>query len=196
MTSNEQNNQAEHHELPPTPSPAIYVASLADYNAGTLHGQWLGAHQSPEQLHAATAAMLARSKQPDAEEWAIHDHQGFGTIRIGEYETFDTIAALAAGIDQHGNAFTAWAAAVGGSEADIDRFEAAYLGQWESLDDYAEHILDDLGYIEAITNAVPEHLRPYLKIDNAGLGRDLQLSGDIWTSDPDNGTLHIFDAHA
>lgn len=39
----------------------IYVASLADYNAGRLHGEWIDAHQTADELHSAVTAMLAAS---------------------------------------------------------------------------------------------------------------------------------------
>ncbi len=36
-------NRQEEHEQEPRVQPRIYVASLSDYNAGRLHGQWLDA---------------------------------------------------------------------------------------------------------------------------------------------------------
>lgn len=85
-------------EHPPTPSPRIYVASLSDYNAGRLHGAWIDADQEAEELHGAVAKMLAASREPGAEEWAIHDYQDFGPVELSEYESLDTIARLARGI--------------------------------------------------------------------------------------------------
>src|SRR5436305_12663954 len=78
--------------------PRVYVASLADYNAGRLHGAWLDGNQEPGELKRQIAAMLARSPEPGAEEWAIHDYDGFGAARLDEYESLETIARLAAGI--------------------------------------------------------------------------------------------------
>ena len=39
--------------------------------------------------------MLARSPMPGAEEWAIHDYEGFGPLRLGEYEDLGTISQIA-----------------------------------------------------------------------------------------------------
>jgi len=53
-------------------TPRIYVASLADYNAGRLHGRWIDADRPAEAIREQIAQMLAESKAPVAEEWAIH----------------------------------------------------------------------------------------------------------------------------
>lgn len=56
---------------------AIYVACLASYNAGRLHGEWL--HLDDyfylEDLENAVQEMLANSPVPNAEEYAIHDYE-------------------------------------------------------------------------------------------------------------------------
>src|SRR4051794_6468221 len=78
---------AEQHEAEPAIQPQIWVASLADYNNGTLHGAWLDAAQDEADLQAGVVAMLATSPLTartgeQAEEWAIHDYQGFGALPI------------------------------------------------------------------------------------------------------------------
>ena len=45
-------------------TPRIYVASLADYNAGVLLGRWIDADQGVQAIHDQIDAMLATSKQP------------------------------------------------------------------------------------------------------------------------------------
>ncbi|WP_024353472.1 antirestriction protein ArdA [Brevundimonas naejangsanensis] len=42
-------------------SPRIYVACLAAYNNGFLHGAWIDADQDADQIRVEIAAMLARS---------------------------------------------------------------------------------------------------------------------------------------
>lgn len=82
--------------------PRIYMASLSDYNAGRLHGAWVDADQDAEELDLAVARMLAASPEPGAEEWAIHDHEGFGPVDLSECESMETVALLARGIADHG----------------------------------------------------------------------------------------------
>jgi antirestriction protein len=56
----------------------IYVACLAAYNNGHLHGQWIDATQDSDSLHEEVRKILAASPIKNAEEWAIHDNEGFG----------------------------------------------------------------------------------------------------------------------
>ena len=46
----------------------IYVACLASYNAGILHGEWIEATADADELKARVQAMLDRSPEPYAEE--------------------------------------------------------------------------------------------------------------------------------
>ena len=87
-------------------TPRIYVACLAAYNNGRLHGRWIDADQSVDEIWSEVQAMLAASPEPGAEEWAIHDYEGFGALRLSEWESFERVSAIAAGIEQHGPAFT------------------------------------------------------------------------------------------
>lgn len=182
----------EQHEAQPRDPPRIYVASLSDYNAGRLHGAWIDAAQEPAEIHEAIDAMLARSPEPLAEEWAIHDYDNFGRLDLGEYESIETVSLLARGIVEHGEAFSAWASL---DRLDVDRlsqFEEAYRGQWHSVEAYAEELLDDLGATETLEQ-VPDWLQPYVSIDISGFARDLELSGDITTA-PGSQGVHVFDA--
>ena len=65
-------------------TPRIYVACLAAYNGGRLHGEWIDADQSADDIGEAIKQMLSRSPEPCAEEWAIHDHENFQGIELGE----------------------------------------------------------------------------------------------------------------
>ncbi len=63
-------------------TPRIYIACLAAYNNGHLHGAWIDADQDADQIRDAIAAMLARSPVEDAEEYAIHDYEGFEGVLL------------------------------------------------------------------------------------------------------------------
>ncbi|MGW0019942.1 antirestriction protein ArdA [Rhodococcus sp. NPDC003382] len=107
-----------------TPGPRIYVASLADYNAGRLHGAWLDAGRDPADLQADIRAMLAAAPEPGAEEYAIHDYEGFGEARIYEHDSLELVSRIARGIAAHGLAFAAWA----DIQPDLHRFSAPVRG--------------------------------------------------------------------
>ena len=50
-----------------TDTPRIYVACLASYNAGILHGRWIDADNGAEQVQEEIENMLAESPEYGAE---------------------------------------------------------------------------------------------------------------------------------
>lgn len=98
----------------------VYFASLADYNAGRLHGVWVDVTPDVEAMQEAIDAMLKESRELVAEEWAIHDYEGFGPVGLREYESLETLARLAAGVDRHGE----WFLPLYEAAADIHQAEA------------------------------------------------------------------------
>lgn len=86
---------------PPCPRarPLIYVASLADYNNGRLHGVWIYADADRSAIEAAIESMLAASPEPYAEDWAIHDHEGFEPLHIDEHAGLSAVIELARSLD-------------------------------------------------------------------------------------------------
>tara|TARA_R110002072_G_scaffold302578_2_gene486428 strand:+ start:2935 stop:3456 length:522 start_codon:yes stop_codon:yes gene_type:complete len=161
----------------------IYVACLAAYNNGILHGAWIDAAQDVDAIQCEVAAMLAASPIGGAEEWAIHDYEGFEGAPISEYQGFESVAELAAFIGEHG--------ALGGKlieyfGGDLDEareaIEDRYFGEYERLADFAE---------ESTENAhdIPEALAPY--IDYERMGRDWAIS-DLLVIETGFEQVHIF----
>jgi len=186
-------NQQEHpsHEAAPQPSPAIYVASLADYNSGNLHGAWIDAARVPSDIQADIDAMLAQSLEANAEEFVIFDHDQFGLYRINEHDPIDLVAQIARGIKEHGYAFAAWADIHEGYVDLRDDFTEAYLGHYNSVQDYVDRLADELGYAEQL-DKVPESLQPYIRFDCEALAHDMELSGDIYAVRDPAGGVWIF----
>lgn len=198
-TSHEPTSSPEHEQEPgyerqATPRPRIYVASLSDYNNGRLHGVWLDAARTADEIYADIEAMLATSKDTDAEEFAIHDFDDFGAVRLGEYETIPHVAAIARGIEQHGHAFAAWVDANEGDSDMLERFSENYIGHYESLEAYAEEIIDDHGYQQLVDDVIPESLRPYMRIDTDALARDMYLDGSVVVYPDETGGVWLFQA--
>lgn len=163
--------------------PRIYAACLAAYNAGRLHGAWIDATQGEDAVYAAIAAMLKASPIPDAEEWAIHDYEGFGPIRLEEYSGVERACALAAFIAEHGEL---GAALIAYHDGEIEPARAAldeYAGQYDSLADFARSLTEDTGDI-------PDRLAPY--IDYAAMARDMELNGDIYALELGFECVHVF----
>ena len=167
-----------------TDTPRIYVACLAAYNAGRLHGAWIDADQDADAIHEEIQAMLAESPEPGAEEWAIHDYDNFGGIRLSEFEDIERVAELGQLIAEHGPAFAAYANHVGVDYATEEGFEEAYCGEWESEEAYAEELFDEL-----YAHEIPEHLRCY--VDYEAFSRDLFIN-DNYSVDCPEGGVYVF----
>jgi antirestriction protein len=177
------------------PSPRIYVASLSDYNAGRLHGEWIAADQALDDVWSEIGDMLAESPEPGAEEWAIHDYEGFGPLRLREYESLDLVSEIAQGIAEHGEAFAAF---VELAERDPDRFpffEDLYKGKWESRVHYAEALLQELGADDELAR-LPEWLRNNVMVHVEGFADELEANGSVMTMDASDGGVYVFDFEA
>jgi antirestriction protein len=170
-------------------TPRIYVACLAAYNNGHLHGAWIDATQDADDIQAEIQDMLCDSPESDAEEWAIHDHEGFCGIRLSEYEDIERVAELAQLLSEHGEAFAAYINNVGTSYASSEEFEESYQGCWASEEDFAYQQWEDCGQLDALKKAgINESY-----IDWERVARDLFID-DYYScqSELNYGQLHIF----
>lgn len=118
-----------------TETPRIYVACLAAYNSGCLHGIWIDGDEA-DMSEAEIAAMLASSPAPDAEEYAIHDHEGFPAGAVGEFSNLEEVAEIARAVAEHGDAYAAARAFTGSHEEAIRQLEDCYHGEHESEADF------------------------------------------------------------
>lgn len=165
-------------------SPRIYVACLAAYNNGFMHGAWIDADQDADQIRDKIAVMLARSPIEDAEEYAIHDYEGFEGVTISEYAGIEGVARMAAFIAEHG---ALGAGLLEQFSGDMDQAESTledcYHGQFASLADYMEELTT-----ESVT--IPEALRYYVDWD--AMARDAEMGGDLFTIETAHDEVHVF----
>lgn len=170
----------------PTPDPIrIYVACLAAYNNGHLHGEWIDVTDESS-IWEAVQAMLYASPIDEAEEWAIHDYEGFEGAEVGEYFSFANVVELANYIRERGELGAEVLNYYGGNIEDAKaRFEE-YAGEYDSLEAYAEELTEQSG------TEIPESLAPY--IDFKAMAHDYEQSGDFLTFRV-GGSVHIFWAH-
>ncbi len=165
----------------------IYVADLAAYNNGKLHGVWIDAMQEIEEIQKQIHKMLAQSPEGFAEEYAIHDYEGFGNYRLGEYAGIQTAHDIACFIAEHSEI---------GSEilnhfdGDLEEATAAmedqYRGQFASLADFAQELTEE-------TTEIPKHLEYY--IDYERMARDMEMNGDIYIIQTAFDEVHVFWSH-
>ena len=130
---------------------------------------------------------------PSAEEWAIHDYDGFGSINMGEHPDLEQVAAIAHNISEHGDAFIAFVSDVAGlGYCDADdweqNFQDAYAGTFNSKEAYAEQFIEETCNMKDIPDIIRNH------IDYEGIARDMELGGDMNFVE-DGGEVHVFNAN-
>ncbi len=77
----------------------IYVADLAAYDKGILHGVWIDATADVSDMHKKVNAMLVSSPTGDAwGGYAIHRFEGFDGYSVGEYAGLEAAHDLAMSI--------------------------------------------------------------------------------------------------
>jgi len=169
-------------------NPRVYVADLAAYNNGRLHGIWIDLDDDAtvETVSEQIQAMLKTSPEPHAEEYAFHDYEEFGSYNK-EHASLETVVAIAESIRKHGEVFAEYLTHTGYDDPEeAERhFEEAYSGEWDNEKAFGENLFEELGY----EKEVPEHLRYY--IDTDAWTRDLFLSGDYFGVRCD-GATHVF----
>jgi antirestriction protein len=164
--------------------PLIYVACLAAYNNGLLHGAWIDVGTDEWAIWDGIQAMLKASPIAGAEEWAIHDYEGFEGIRIEENTGIDTLTAIAAFLSEHG---TVGAQVLnyysGGMDEAREAMEGRHLGSFISLADYVRELIEE-------TVTIPQALRYY--IDWQAMARDAEINGDVFTIEVGHDEVHVF----
>lgn len=166
-----------------TNEPQIYVADLAAYNAGHLHGTWIDATLELDDIQEKIATMLAQSPVDDAEEYAIHDYDGFEGAAVSEWDSLESVHALAYFVEEHEALGIAVLDNYGDIETATKVLEDSYHGQFTSVADYAQEFTEQ-------TTDIPQHLQCY--IDYESMARDWEMSGDIFTVQTAHNEVHVF----
>ncbi|MEU0218717.1 antirestriction protein ArdA [Streptomyces sp. NPDC006265] len=181
----------------------IYVASLSDYNAGILHGRWIDADQDVDAMHEAIAEMLkespaARKYGDVAEEYAIHDYDGFGDFNLGEYESLEKITAIANALDEYPCKVVAHYFTENSHlepEAILPKIQEGLVTTitecWgDETKALAEYLYDD------IESELPERFKSHTQAVAESMAHDFIQGGDYYVMYEDGGTYHILDPHA
>lgn len=164
----------------------IYVADLAAYNNGKLHGVWINACDDVEDIQEQINKMLAESPEGFAEEYAIHDHEGFGSYSLSEYAWLESVHEVACFIDEHGDLGAELLAHFSNLDEARDAIEDKYAGCYKNVADFAEELTEEC-------TQIPENLARY--IDYNAMAYDMEVGGDIFTIELAHGDVHIFWNH-
>jgi len=167
-------------------TPSIYVSCLAAYNNGHLHGKWIECDLGADVIREEIKEVLASSPIPNAEEWAIHDFENFGSFKVEEYSGIDEIAEYADAIKEHGEIIgeiMAWRGCT--VDEAIETLQDHYCGEYQSEVDFAEEFTKECGH------EVPKWLEYY--IDWEAVARDMFIND--FHSIEMNGSTHVFHEH-
>ena len=123
------------------PDNQIYVACLAAYNSGYLHGEWITPKADKEELQEQINKVLKSSPIKEAEEWAIHDYNDFPNL--GEYPGIENIIKVQEAIDEHG-ADVVSAFLENWSIEDLDHVDEAYYGKYDNFTEFAEQLSHEI----------------------------------------------------
>lgn len=106
---------------------------------------------------------------------------------MSEYEGIQRAHEVACFLEDHGEIAGDLLSYFGDSIEDAQKaIEENYFGCYASLADYAEELTEE-------TTQIPEHLAFY--IDYEKMGRDMELSGDVFTIETGYQEVHIFWNH-
>jgi antirestriction protein len=130
--------------------PRIYVADLSAYNGGRLHGVWieLDEYTTETDIQQQIEAMLKASPFCDAEEWEIHDHEGFYGIDPSRYGFAELLKHVEM-LREHGKAYGHYCTNQG-SDATPEDFNDRYVGQYKSEEDFAYGLWQQEGKLEQL----------------------------------------------
>ncbi len=190
----------------------VYIACLASYNCGVLHGEWVDLDGlDADDVRGEIARILRASPRPNttipcpdcgeganatpecttcgskgqipsAEEWAATDYEGFGSLSLGEHPNLDELVNHVDMIGDHGDAWIAFCNHVGEHYATPDGFQDSYHGHHDSAACFAQELCSDSG-IELGS------LANY--IDWEGYARDMGFDG-WYFADDSSGGVYVF----
>ena len=165
--------------------PMIYVACLAAYNDGYLHGQWIDATQGEESVWEEIKAMLQASPIPEAEEWAIHDSSGFYNYEVGEGADIDKLCIIASMIyeadeEDNGKGYLMSHLindyGISGAE---EQLKDHFYGEYDSDLDFAYEYIDDTCMLENVPKSV------LMYFDYEAFARDIMIN-DFYSVETDD----------
>lgn len=168
-------------------NPRIYIACLAAYNNGHLHGDWIDADKGVEYIQEGIKLILDTSPIKDSEEWAIHDFENFGSLQISEYESIEKVAEYATFAAEFGElGMEVLANFNGDMDYAKEALEDHYWGEHSDQEEFAYYLTHEVNATE-----IPKNLEYY--IDYKMMARDL-FCGDFYFIEL-QGNIHVFTSH-
>ena len=154
--------------------PRIYVACLASYTNGKLHGAWIDCEgkDSEDLAEEIKTKVLDTSPEPNSEEYAVHDNKGFGGWSLGEHPSLDEIVTICEMIKKNSDAYLG-ASQIANDIPTLESLIEGFQGIFDSKKEYGAQFWEDSGLIDQI----PQNLRSYINYES--WVRDCEYGGDI-----------------
>jgi antirestriction protein len=175
------------------PDVGIYVACLAAYNNGKLHGDWIDLEGDidEEGIQEGIDWMLSHSPEPGAEEYAVHTSSGLPDyLSSTEWPALGELVAWADGLSNYSDEDTREAYQLEcenqGQTLDEDSFRETYCGCYSSGEDYAQELAEEITETRDLYSNWPTSC-----IDWERAWRDLTFDG-YREEDCASGGVHIF----
>lgn len=170
----------------------VYMSSISEADDVGLRGSRMDAAEFIAAMEERIGRRLSIPKF-DKSSWRDgHDHTEPGFLYVGDRESLQFIADMAAGIARHGQAFAFWVREMGGKPDALDEFEKVFLGPWESAEDFAQHMLNDLAGDENSERRESEEPRDDLPADAKSWAHDLLRRGEINVVPQPGGGVWVF----
>lgn len=172
-----------------TTIPRTYIACIASYNEGILHGDWIDLDGTCD-IEEEITRILKSSPIAEAEEWAVHDHEECG--HLSEYPGLDGLLSIESAYEEtqlhdiDWEIYCEYCSHLGNdpSADHIDSFQNQYAGQADSLIDWCRDFLEGTGDLLKL----PDNLQYYF--DFSAFARDMEIN-DVFTIS-DTGNTHVF----
>lgn len=153
--------------------PGIWAAD----DSAAMTGQWIDATLDPDEI---TEELDGR---------AIYDTIGFGSFVLEPGEDPEVISRVARGIQEHGDAFAAWARLHDADPDMLATFEEQYLGSFTSLAELGQSLIEASGWS---IQQIPEPIRPWVRVDYAEAARHEIAVSTLVLLPGDGEQVHLF----
>ena len=134
----------------------VYVGTYGKYNDGSIAGAWVSIESFDTYEEFMDFCHAIHSNEYDP-ELMFQDFQGFPKDFYWEggisEEKFDLIKQYCAYSENMQEAADAW---LGLGNDNFEKFDDAYRGQWDSEEDFAEYVWEDMCY------NIPDYIRRFI----------------------------------
>lgn len=169
-----------------TTTARVYVGTYAKYNSGSIAGAWLTCDDYADK-DAFLEACAELHKDESDPELMFQDHEGIPDGYISESSIDESLWEFLELDDDEKEIVTLYRDNVR-DDATIDEAKEAYLGTYDSEEDWAAQYWEESGLLADI----PEHAQNY--IDYEAYARDARLGGDV-VFIRHNGDTWVFSNH-